>query len=95
MTREEREKAIDALKISTPIMAMTQEEFNDYIQILNKIMDWLEQEPILDKIRAEIAEIQLIGYATVDGKREIASRAVLDILDKYKAESEVGNGNVD
>lgn len=45
MTREEREKAIDALKISAPIMAMTQEEFNDYIQTLNKVMDWLEQEP--------------------------------------------------
>ena len=45
MTREEREKAIDALKISAPVMSVTQEEFNDYIQILNKIMNWLEQEP--------------------------------------------------
>lgn len=45
MTKEEKEKAIDALKISTPVMAMTQEEFNDYIQTLNKVMDWLEQEP--------------------------------------------------
>ena len=44
----------------------------------------LEQQSVLDKIRAEIAEIQLIGYATVDGKREIASRAVLQIIDKYK-----------
>ena len=43
---------------------------------------------VLDKIRAEIAEIHLIGYATVDGKREIASRAVMQILDKHKAESE-------
>ena len=24
---------------------MTEEEFNDYIQTLNKAMDWLEQEP--------------------------------------------------
>lgn len=45
MTREEKQKAIDALKISVPVMAVTQEEFNDYIQSLNKIMDWLEQEP--------------------------------------------------
>lgn len=45
MTKEEKEKAIDALKISAPVMAMTQEEFNDYIQTLNKVMDWLEQEP--------------------------------------------------
>ena len=46
-----------------------------------------------NKIRAEIAEIHLIGYATIDGKREIASRAVMQIIDKYKAESEE-NGNV-
>lgn len=45
MTKEEKEKAIDALKISAPIHALTEEEFNDYIQTLNKVMDWLEQEP--------------------------------------------------
>ena len=45
MTREERQKAIDALKISAPVMAVTQEEFNEYIQTLNQVMDWLEQEP--------------------------------------------------
>ena len=45
MTREEKQKAIDALKTSAPVMAVTQEEFNDYIKTLNKIMDWLEQEP--------------------------------------------------
>ena len=45
MTREEKKKAIDALKISVPVMAVTQEEFNDYIQTLNQVMDWLEQEP--------------------------------------------------
>jgi hypothetical protein len=43
---------------------------------------------VLDKIRAEIAELHLIGYATVDGKREIASRAVMQIIDKYMSESE-------
>lgn len=31
-------------------MAVTQEEFKDYIQTLNKIMDWLEQEPCEDTI---------------------------------------------
>lgn len=39
---------------------------------------------VLDKIRAEIADMQIIGYATVDGKREIASRAVMRIIDKYR-----------
>ena len=45
MTREERQKAINALKKSAPIMAMTQQEFSDYIQTINQVMDWLEQEP--------------------------------------------------
>lgn len=45
MTREEREKALYALRKSTPIMAMTPNEFDDYIKTLNKIADWLEQEP--------------------------------------------------
>ncbi len=45
MTREEKQKAINALKISVPIMAMTREEFKDYKQTLNKVMNWLEQEP--------------------------------------------------
>ncbi len=43
-----------------------------------------ELDKTLDKIRTDIAEIQLIGYATVDGKREIASRAVMQIIDKYR-----------
>ena len=47
-----------------------------------------EINEVLDKIRAEIGEIQLIGYATVDGKREIASRAVLQIIDKYREEQD-------
>ena len=43
---------------------------------------------ILDKIRDEIEEIQIIGFATVDGKLDIASRVVMRIIDKYKRESE-------
>lgn len=50
--------------------------------------DWGKPSEVLDKIRTDIAEIELIGYATVDGKREIASRAVMQVIDKYKAESE-------
>lgn len=49
------------------------------------------QEPktdVLDKIRDEVTDVQLIGYATVNGKREIASRAVLDIIDKYRESTE-------
>jgi len=126
MTREEKQKAIDALKISAPVMAMTQEEFNDYIQTLNKVMDWLEQEPkeitledvkgyckprlltiitnelyhelthfkikaleqepILDQIRAEIAEIPKKYPMTMDYENGL--KEALTIIDKYKAESE-------
>lgn len=43
MTKEEKQKVIDALKISAPIKAMAPNEFNDYIKALNKITDWLEQ----------------------------------------------------
>lgn len=53
MTREEKQKAIDALKISVPSMAVTREEFNTYIQTLNKVMDWLEQEPCADAVSRE------------------------------------------
>ena len=49
MTNEEKQKAINALKISAPVKAVTQEEFNDYIQTLNRVMDWLEQEPFMNK----------------------------------------------
>lgn len=55
MTREEKQKAIDILKISVPIMAMTQERLNDYIQTLKKTMDWLEQEPCEDAISRQDA----------------------------------------
>lgn len=43
----------------------------------------------LEELRADISKIHIIGYAIVDGKREIASRAVMQIIDKCRAESEV------
>lgn len=49
----------------------------------------LEQEPILDKIRAEIMKLQtykmFVGENTVYVERD----DVLQIIDKYKEESEV------
>ena len=48
----------------------------------NGIIKALEQEPIIDKIRAEIEEIQTYDGIYID-------RAyVLEILDKHRAESE-------
>lgn len=70
MTREERQKAVDALKISTPFMAVTQEEFNDYIQIRNQVMDWLEQEPCEDAVSRQ-AVLETIDVCNSDGLKGI------------------------
>lgn len=86
MTREEKQKAIDALKISAPIMAVTQEEFKDYIQSLNKIMDWLEQEPT-DKIFTK-AELDSIVKAINEGWE----LRVNEVIDKIRAEIETKYG---
>jgi len=52
------------------------------------IYEALEQEPILDKIRAEINNLT-VYYTTKDkGINLISQNAVNRILDKYKAESE-------
>lgn len=68
-------------------------DIKDYLEQTNTVLitkdafeHLKERASALDKIRAEIAELQLIGYATVDGKREIASRAVMQIIDKYRSE---------
>lgn len=46
----------------------------------------LEQEPILDKIRAEIAELS--HYYPMGHDYQIAITRCLAVIDKYKAESE-------
>ena len=35
----------------------------------------------LDDVKEKIAKLRLVGYADSHGKREIASRAVMDVLD--------------
>jgi ribosomal protein S27E len=93
MTREEKQKAIDALKISVPVRAMTQEEFNDYIQTINQIMDWLEQEPcektqMVDKsnfsqeqYRADLQSAYDCGKASVAPCEDAISRqAAIDAI---------------
>ena len=76
-------------------------EMRDLVEFLTT----LNKEPILDKIRAEIAEYGSIcvAYAITDktktdeGIKKLVSdvlkqakEQVLDIIDKYKVESEVG-----
>ena len=54
---------------------------------------YIERE-VLDKIRAEIEQLRLhkAQFLTNDNKVCIDSQEVLNILDKYKSESEVNNG---
>lgn len=86
MTKEEKQKAIDALKISAPVIPVTQEKFMDYVQTINKIIDWLEQEPVLDTIRAEIAVLDDADY-DYEGYYKAVTDAV-KIIDKYRGEQE-------
>lgn len=75
MTKEEKQKAIAALKLSAPVKAMTQEEFRDYIQTINKIMDWLEQESCEDAVSrkwlVETLEAKGFGLTDTDYNRMI------------------------
>ena len=49
------------------------------------ISEWLKEESILDKIRAEIVDL---GQRTMNDNRASGIWACRDIIDKYKAESE-------
>lgn len=91
MTNEEKQKAINALKISAPVKAVTQEEFNDYIQTLNRVMDWLEQEPFMNKPCVAHQICREDKNKVLDKIRaEIMSKdgleEALEIIDKYQAE---------
>ena len=60
-------------------------------EICNLALKALEQEPILDKIRAEIQDIAF-DWQEIDGEHEsfmvVDLNDALNIIDKYKAESE-------
>ena len=65
-------------------------------EALDMAIKALEQEPILDKIRAEIADIYCSQYCENPYTAAAVRKMALDIIDKYKAsptgaESEVQN----
>lgn len=68
----------------------TREEYEEFLDIPLKA---LEQEPVLDKIRAEI---ERNAYPIVSGVNKIEQGMtlyeILQVIDKYKTESEVNNG---
>ena len=62
------------------------EGYPEYEDCISYAIEELEQEPILDKIRAEIEERKRKGG--YEPNRALAFNVCLTIIDKYKAESE-------
>ena len=95
MTREEREYAIDIIqsildKYEEDECLVTEITIGDEdIKAFKMAIKALEQEPVLDKIRAEI--IQSIQNGTL--KIESGNEELFRIIDKYKGESEAEDGN--
>lgn len=100
MTKEEKQKAIDALKKSVPFIVTTQEEYDDYVQIRNKIIELLEQEPCEDAISRE-SVIEYIEGSEADlghdSENELVCQDIkafppvnpqpkTDVIEKIKAE---------
>lgn len=80
MTNDE---AIETLKVAKSEIEW--EYPMDYQIALDKAIKALEQESILDKIRAEVDDLS--PYWWEDNPRSVVND-VLNIIDKYKAESE-------
>ena len=102
MTREEAIKIIRKMLACTDLTVRANLNA-DMVSACNFAIKELEQEPVLDKLRAEIAEYGsiMVSYAiTKDTKTDKgieklvsdvlkqAKEQVLQIIDKYKAESE-------
>ena len=88
MTREEAIKemirAYDVLDFSSHMDNRRKEAFN-------MAKEALEQEPILDKIRVEIAELDIYydnDYFSDNRDAMFKCNEILQIIDKYKEESE-------
>ena len=75
MTREDAIKALNFLKNSI--------QSKEDTEVLNMAIKALEQEPVIDKIRAEIEQTN----KTINGffLHEVTKKTILSIIDKYKA----------
>ena len=81
MTREEAIKELSYIADEMPSM-----ECADWKEAIYMAIKSLEQEDILDKIRAEIVEAQ--KFAFISNEEYEGLRIALNIIDKYKSESE-------
>ena len=99
MKAEEREIALYCLKANSNYHSEVCDECIKYPNcdhttqtqddITETIIKALEQHPILDKIRAEIKEVQTYKMFEGEDTVYVERKDVLAIIDKYKAESEV------
>ena len=87
MTREELAKAIREDYERKGVWACKSTTINMRLdfEMLGIILEALEQEPILDKIRAEIEQD---AFRDVSGSKYIFINRINQIIDKYKGESE-------
>lgn len=89
MTREEAKRVLEIhlehWQRLTKEKICTEQEGTETISAFNMAIKALEQQPILDKIRAEIEDLTYYCW-------EVSPRTVIDdvleIIDKHKAESE-------
>ena len=90
MTREEKEQTGKyVLKMARLLEdgCWQQKMLLNAVHIIDEV---LELESVLDKIRAEIEQLRLhkAQFITSDNKVCIDSQEILNIIDKYKGESE-------
>ena len=107
MTEEEAKRYAENMTYHEAIYNLKQAKSVPYRKAtfikVNELLNELEREPVIDKIRAEIAEYGsiMVTYAItkdtktdkgieklVSGVLSQAKEQVLEVIDKYKAESE-------
>ena len=94
MTREEAIKVIRKMLAYTDL-SVRANLTADMVDACHLAIKALEQEPILEKIRAEIQDIAFDSQE-IDGEHEsimiLELNDALNIIDKHKAKSEVEDG---
>lgn len=82
MTNEEAKDKLNFLK--TPL----DEVYKSMIEALDMAIKALEKESIIDKIRAEIEQTEINGHIRDVECFRAGINIALNVIDKYKAESE-------
>lgn len=89
MTKEEREKAIAYGKEQLEVFG------GEHAEFIKLAIEDLEQEPVLEKVRADIIKyecncrLSVDEYPTCKQCTDNVFESIYGIIDKYKAESEV------